>query len=321
MFALSTSEYNRTESESVYIITEEDKIILLKNQQNKRLKIENELNKIPIDKQINLIIFMKSDPTSEYIEQSIEIKIEKITERDKYIRSGRKYTYYIPNYDMCNYPEVWNNFNHTPFYQYCLECDNIMEYYIYQHDLLLCKLCKNIKKCSLCLKNILDTNFIKDIYRQLMIASEYIYFNCVNILYLLKNITYNNIDIRIKNIPEDIFNKIKQQQYNKENIDAILYSKCFLCNKKKFKSKLNKYTYDNYILYLKNIKILEIKSSIFYKHYGINNKTYAYLCNNCNNRITKHTFYNKFFFDNLEKQKLSEKQIDILNKIKQFCIE
>ena len=65
--------------------------------------------------------------------------------------------------------------------------------------------------------------------------------------------------------------------------------------------------------YLENILILKINNAYIY------NKKYAYLCYKCYYKISNHDFYNDFFFDNLNKNKLSEKQINILNKIKQFC--
>jgi cephalosporin-C deacetylase-like acetyl esterase len=56
-------------------------------------------------------------------------------------------------------------------------------------------------------------------------------------------------------------------------------------------------------------------------YYNINDKDYAYLCYICKDKIKNNDFYNKFFFDNLEKEhnNISEKQINILNKIKQMC--
>jgi hypothetical protein len=193
------------------------------------------------------------------------------------------------------------------------------------------KLCQQVSiilanKCLQCKKNILDNNifiYIDDNQLNNIITNynncyfeKSVHLECINMIHLLKIIKNEKYDI----ITENIFNKIKQQEYNKEVIDKILYSNCFLCNKKKFRAKLNKYSYEDYMLYLKNIKILEIKKNIFYKHYDIDDKTYAYLCNNCNNRIVNHSFYNEFFFDNLEKIHLSEKQTNILTKIKQFCI-
>jgi len=145
-----------------------------------------------------------------------------------------------------------------------------------------------------------------------------IHINCININYLLEIITNSQYNIITKNI----FDKIKILEYNIEEINNILYSDCFLCNKKQFRLNLNKYTFESYILYLKKIKICKIKKdNMFYNNYNINNKNYAYLCYICNNKITNHTFFNSFFFDNLNKEtnNLSEKQINILNKIKKLC--
>ena len=60
-----------------------------------------------------------------------------------------------------------------------------------------------------------------------------------------------------------------------------------------------------------------------YNYYNINDKEYTYLCYICKNKIINHDFYNKFFFDNLEKEtnNITKKQIIILNKIKEFCIK
>ena len=140
----------------------------------------------------------------------------------------------------------------------------------------------------------------------------------MNINYLLKIISNDNNNIITKNI----FNKIKILEYNSEEINTILCSKCFLCNKKQFRLNLDRYTYESYMLYLDKIKICKIKrDNKVYNYYNINNKEYAYLCYICKDKIKNNDFYNKFFFDNLEKEhnNISEKQITILNKIKQMC--
>ena len=67
------------------------------------------------------------------------------------------------------------------------------------------------------------------------------------------------------------------------------------------------------------ILILKTNNAYIFNHFNIYKK-YAYLCNNCYYKISNHDFYNDFFFDNLNKKKLSEKQINILNNIKNFCI-
>ena len=93
-------------------------------------------------------------------------------------------------------------------------------------------------------------------------------------------------------------------------------------NKKSFKLNLDKYTFDSYTLYLSKIKICKIqKNNMVYNHYNINDKAYVHLCYICKDKITNHNFYNNFLFDNLEKDNniLSEKQINILNKIKIYC--
>ena len=142
----------------------------------------------------------------------------------------------------------------------------------------------------------------------------------MNINYLLKIISNDNNNIITKNI----FNKIKILEYNSEEINTILCSKCFLCNKKQFRLNLDRYTYESYMLYLERIQIFEINEfNKVYSHYNINDKKYAYLCYICKDNIKNHEFYNKFFFDNLEKRNnnILEKQINILNKIKKFCIK
>ena len=192
------------------------------------------------------------------------------------------------------------------------------------------------KKCIHCDKNILNNKnfkYIDDTHLNNIIKNfnndfieitpksffkEYIHINCMNINYLLKIISNDNNNIITKNI----FNKIKILEYNSEEINTILCSKCFLCNKKQFRLNLDRYTYESYMLYLDKIKICKIKrDNKVYNYYNINNKEYAYLCYICKDKIKNNDFYNKFFFDNLEKEhnNISEKQITILNKIKQMC--
>ena len=194
------------------------------------------------------------------------------------------------------------------------------------------------KKCIHCDKNILNNEnfkYIDDTHLNNIIKNfnndfieitpksffkEYIHINCMNINYLLKIISNDNNNI----ITENIFNKIKILEYNSEEINTILCSKCFLCNKKQFRLNFDKYTFESYMLYLERIQIFEINEfNKVYSHYNINDKKYAYLCYICKDKIKNHEFYNKFFFDNLEKRNnnISEKQINILNKIKEFCIK
>jgi hypothetical protein len=178
-------------------------------------------------------------------------------------------------------------------------------------------------KCLECNKNILNNSDFKYIndnqlneiinnYNNNFINKYKIHVNCINIKYLIKIIADNKINIITKNI----FNKIKLLEYN---IDEIFYSNCFLCNKK-FRFNINKYTFESYMEYLENILILKTNNAYIFNHFNIYKK-YAYLCNNCYYKISNHSFYNKFFFDNLNKKKLSEKQINILNNIKNFCIK
>ena len=134
---------------------------------------------------------------------------------------------------------------------------------------------------------------------------------------MLNTISINKYD----DITENIFNKIKLLDYDIDKISEIFNSVCFICNKKKFRLNLNKYTFESFILYLKNIKILEIKNICIYNHFDIPYKKYTYLCYNCLNKINNNNFYNKFFFDNLENRNLSEKQTKILNQIKNECIK
>ena len=237
-----------------------------------------------------------------------------------------------------NYTELkfYNNkYYHLDCYNDNINCQicNLENDNFHMHDL-----CFEIleKKCIHCDKNILNNEnfkYIDDTHLNNIIKNfnndfieitpksffkEYIHINCMNINYLLKIISNDNNNI----ITENIFNKIKILEYNSEEINTILCSKCFLCNKKQFRLNLNKYTYESYMLYLERIQIFEINEfNKVYSHYNINDKKYAYLCYICKDKIKNNNFYNKFFFDNLEKEhnNISEKQINILNKIKQMC--
>ena len=162
--------------------------------------------------------------------------------------------------------------------------------------------------------SIFDKNFN---YTEINLFNDkYYHLDCSNnINFLLHIISHNN------KLTEKFFNKIKNNT-NHDNVS--LYSNCFLCNKKSFRLNLDKYTFDSYTLYLSKIKICKIqKNNMVYNHYNINDKTYAHLCYICKDKITNHNFYNNFLFDNLEKDNniLSEKQIDILNKIKIYCTQ
>jgi len=147
--------------------------------------------------------------------------------------------------------------------------------------------------------------------------SKYIHNTCINFSYFLDFLACNK-EIKITEI---IYDKLKL--LNNNDITNLCNINCFMCNKKHFRLNLNKYTLESYVLYLEKIKICKIKrDNKVYNYYNINNKEYAYLCYICKDKIKNHDFYNKFFFDNLEKEtnNISEKQINILNKIKEFCI-
>lgn len=126
MFAISTSDYaiskgNRSQSPCT---TSEERVIIESNQINKRKTIEEELKKIPINEQNNLIILMKC-LNSDYVKQIIEVKV--IKEIDKYdvlsklneninsFDKQKQFNEYSPNVDSSIYPEIWKDFNYKPF--------------------------------------------------------------------------------------------------------------------------------------------------------------------------------------------------------------
>jgi hypothetical protein len=235
----------------------------------------------------------------------------------------------VKNNDYINIKNKNNKYYHLDCYNDNINCDicKLESDTFGMHD--ICYTIYEIlneKKCLICKKNILNNKelvyindeqlneIIKNFNDNFINNSEYfIHTNCINIEYILNIISINKYD----DITENIFNKIKLLDYD---IDKIFNYVCFICNKKKFRLNLNKYTFESFILYLKNIKILEIKNICIYNHFDIPHKKYTYLCYNCLNKINNNNFYNKFFFDNLENRNLTEKQTKILNQIKNECI-
>jgi hypothetical protein len=189
-------------------------------------------------------------------------------------------------------------------------------------------------KCIHCNKNILNNdnfkyiddsqlnNIIQNFNNDFIVITpksffkEYIHINCINFSYFFEFLASNK-QIKLNQI---IYDKLKL--LNKNNVTNLCNLNCFMCNKKQFRLNLNRYTFEEYMLYLDKIKICKIKrDNKVYNYYNINDKDYAYLCYICKDKIKNNDFYNKFFFDNLEKEhnNISEKQINILNKIKQMC--
>jgi len=126
MFAISTSDYavSRGDRCPSPCATDEDIFIFRKNQINKRRIIEEELQKLPENERKNLTILMKC-LYSNYVEQSIEVKIVK--EEKKYdvlniLNSKNDTTLFTEKFcvysiytDSSVYPEIWENFDNTPF--------------------------------------------------------------------------------------------------------------------------------------------------------------------------------------------------------------
>lgn len=125
MFAISTSDYGVSIGDRCPspCATDEDRFIFRQNQINKRRIIEEELQKIPENERKNLTILMKC-LYSDYVEQSIEVKIVK--EEEKYdvlnILNNKndtlfteKFCVYSTYTDSLVYPEIWEKFDNTPF--------------------------------------------------------------------------------------------------------------------------------------------------------------------------------------------------------------
>ena len=286
----------------------------------KKCKIKlNILNK----EQINKIFYEINDKYAENFEDIIEI-----------------YNYCeicihnVSKCELCNLPR----FYYKRSFKYC-------EYYEgtqYYHNLCKCIDNKLYIYCEICNTNIIGYTKLKyssyidsknfkvnytnknklykliddfnNQYNQIT-CLKYIHNTCINFYYFLEYLVSN----QQTKITKIIYNKLKL--LNKDDINRICNINCIMCNKKKFRLNLNKYIFESYILYLKNIKILEIKNIYIYNHFDIPHKKYTYLCYNCLNKINNNNFYNKFFFDNLENINLSEKQTKILNQIKNECIK
>ena len=125
MFAISTSDYAISKGDrcSSPCATDEERLMFIKNQVKKRKIIEEELQKIPENEKNNLIILMKC-LNSDYVEQIIEVKIInedkkyeilKILNNNKNSALFREFDEYLPYTDASVYPEIWKNFNYTPF--------------------------------------------------------------------------------------------------------------------------------------------------------------------------------------------------------------
>ncbi len=153
---ISTSDYaiangNRPSSPCS---TDEERLMFIKNQQNKRNIIEKELQKIPKNEQHNLIILMKC-LHSVYVEQIIEVKLVKKNKTD-YISKMIKLEYekYTTENDAIVYPEIWKDFNCTPFVlkNNCIICNKEYTYCEYNDHENMCDDCreneKNIRRVS-----------------------------------------------------------------------------------------------------------------------------------------------------------------------------
>jgi len=110
------------------------------------------------------------------------------------------------------------------------------------------------RKCKICDKNILYNNVFNYIDNNqlnyiiynfnnkfIIIKSktcfdEYIHINCINFSYFLKILSNE------QKITKIIYDKLKQ--LNKNDINNIFYTKCFLCNKKNFRLNFDKYTFE-----------------------------------------------------------------------------
>jgi len=126
MFAISTRDYNIATGErpSSPCSTDEEILMFIKNQVNKRRIIEEELQKIPENEKNNLTILMKC-LHSYYVEQVIEVKIvkeEKKYDMLKILNNNNissffteEFNVYSPCTDSSLYPEIWENFDYTPF--------------------------------------------------------------------------------------------------------------------------------------------------------------------------------------------------------------
>ena len=153
---ISTSDYavangNRPSSPCS---TDEERLMFIKNQQNKRNIIEKELQKIPKNEQHNLIILMKC-LHSVYVEQIIEVKLVKKNKTD-YISKMIKLEYekYTTENDAIVYPEIWKDFNCIPFVlkNNCIICNKEYTYCEYNDNENMCDDCrenqKNIRRVS-----------------------------------------------------------------------------------------------------------------------------------------------------------------------------
>ena len=118
-FALSTSEYNRSPSP---IATDEERLIFKKNEEKLRIKIEEELIKIPKKEQKNLNIYVKK-LNNDYVEQTIYVKILKNTEKFHISFPNEKdFEKFNPQKHYENYnkyidyfQDIWLNFDYSLF--------------------------------------------------------------------------------------------------------------------------------------------------------------------------------------------------------------
>lgn len=59
----------------------------------------------------------------------------------------KDFEYYTPQTDSVVYPEIWDGFNHVPFFPICTDCNNIINKYTHDvfWDNILCDSCENKK--------------------------------------------------------------------------------------------------------------------------------------------------------------------------------
>jgi hypothetical protein len=196
--------------------------------------------------------------------------------------------------------------------------------------------CLNFKyllnKCFICNEkleynnkkfNFNDTLNCTDEINKIIIKDEdntWIHLHCIKFESILNNMKYSQYNFGKYEITKEIFNRIKLFKFNIDEINEIFNIICFVCNKKQFRINFNKYNYENYLLYLKNIKIFENNEYSIFNYFNVKTK-YSFLCCQCNNKIINHNFYNQFFFSNIDNTNiLSDKQINILNQIKNYCL-
>jgi hypothetical protein len=111
MFSLSTSDYNvsRGYRSSSPLSSDEDRAQFIRNQKAKRNAIELALSKLPPEEKHRLRLYLKCD-TSDYVPQEFQI----ILSRNNYEKGYEEYSFVV---DAEVYPEIWKDFDDTPFIQ------------------------------------------------------------------------------------------------------------------------------------------------------------------------------------------------------------